>query len=114
MKEQTQETVIEKFFKATLHLIIADMKGRKLIQAFTTIGLETSPYETNLYQDVFLLAGFATENQTEDLKDWYYRQIEKIQDVEITDINKIDEMAQEILMGLMEIKKGNKKLPKSQ
>ncbi len=105
MKEQTPETTIEKFFKATLHLIIADMKGRKLIQAFTTIGLDTSPYETHLYQDVFLLAGFGTENQLDDLRDWYYQQIEKIQDIEITDINRIDEMAQEILMGLMKKKR---------
>lgn len=108
MKEQTTEPTIEKFFKATLHLIIADMKERKLIQAFTTIGLDTSPYETHLYQDVFLLAGIPTENQTEDLRDWYYQQIEKIQDVEITDENIIIEMAQEVLIDLMKRKSGKK------
>ena len=114
MKEHTTEPQIEKFFKATLHLIIADMKERKLIQAFTTIGLDTSPYETHLYQDVFLLAGIPTENQTEDLRDWYYHQIENIQEIEITEEDTIVEMAQAILLGLMERKRTNKKSPQSQ
>ncbi len=104
MKEQIAGNIVEPFFEGLMHSIIADMKSRKLLQSYSTIGLDASMYETNLYKVVFLLVGIKTENQTDDLKEWYYQQIDQIQDVEIYNDEKISKMASDVLLGLMERK----------
>lgn len=108
MKEQIAGNILEPFFEGIMYSIIADMKGRKLLQSYSTIGLDASMYETDLDKVVFLLVGIKIENQTDDLKDWYYQQIDQIQNVEIYDDEKISKMASDVLLGLME-RKTNKK-----
>lgn len=105
MKEQVTGNLVKPFFEGVIQSIIADMKSRKLMLSYTAKGLDTSMYETELYKVVFLLAGIRPEKQSEELKEWYFDQIEHIEDVEITDSERISEMAGEVLIGLMEKRK---------
>ena len=105
MKEQAAGNLVKPFFEGIIQSIIADMKSRKLMLSYSTMELDTSMYETELYKVVFLLAGIRPEKQSEELKEWYFEQIEQIKDVKISDTERISEMAGEVLVGLMEKRK---------
>lgn len=83
-------------------VIIADLKNRKLLLRYINAGIDVSVYETDLNRVVFLLSGIKSENQYTELKDWYYKQIDQVNNVDIRDSEKINKMAGEIVIGLME------------
>ncbi|MGV3611426.1 MAG: hypothetical protein ACO1N0_10780 [Fluviicola sp.] len=103
-KKQGTENILEPFFDAILHSIIADMRNRKLLHSYIALELDVSMYETNLYKVVFLLVGIKDGDQNEALRDWYDHRIDLVRDVEIHNDEKIRILAGDILLGLMEWK----------
>lgn len=82
--------------------IIAELKYRKLLDRYSNSGIDASMFEPELYRVVFLLTGIKTERQYNYVKDWYDDQIERIIEIDIAENEKINDLAGEILIGLME------------
>lgn len=99
------ENLLQSIFHAIIWTIVAELKSKKLLDGYSNMGIDVSMFEPDLYRVVFLLAGIKTERQYSDLKEWYDKQLEQITAIEITDTEKINEIAGEILIGLMERRK---------
>ncbi|WP_461791367.1 hypothetical protein [Pedobacter sp.] len=100
-----KQNVVEPFFEAIISAIVAELKCRKLLQSYINAGIDMSMFEPNLYRTVFPLVGINTELQYTHNRDWYEDQIERILDIDIADTEKINVLAGEILVGLMERRK---------
>ena len=96
---------------AIINLITDDLRINKLIHGLTATGLEADVFNTSIHETVFLLIGFKKNEQTEELKEWYFNKTEKIIPIELTAIDGgINQLSQEIYSGLVDrlsIKKGN-------
>ena len=88
---------------AIIHLITDDLRISKLIHGLTATGLEANAFNTTIHETVFLLIGFKKYQQTDELKEWYFKQTERIVPIELTAIDGgINQLSQEIYSGLVE------------
>ena len=88
-------------YSATIvDLIIDDLKITKLLNGISMTGLDTTIYQTNIYKVLLLLLGIQSRYQTEELKDWYFKQTERIYDIELSDTKEVYEIAGQIMVGL--------------
>jgi len=58
-------------------LIKDDLIHTRLLYGLTELGFDTTDYYLNLDETVFTLAGFTSEQVTEELREWYFRHMEK-------------------------------------
>lgn len=86
------------YSEAILKLIKDDLRISKLLHKLSRVGLDVEYFNTQLHEAIFLLIGFKKNQQTEELKDWYFRESEKIFQVrEIANLNaEIEVLAAEI------------------
>lgn len=82
-------------------LIEAEMKTTKLLYGISTAGIDISPFNSRISDAVFSLACISLDRQTDELKDWYFKQIERVFQIEITDEQKLHETARNILLMLV-------------
>ena len=88
---------------AIIQLITDDLRISKLLHGLTLTGLDATHFNTSIHETVFLLIGFKKYEQTEELKDWYFNQTERIIPIELTAIDgEITKLAHEIYSGLVE------------
>lgn len=95
----------EDFIKAATELIVDDMKTTRLLHAHDVAGLDVVPYQTRLYNTVFMLAGILEKDRTDELKDMYFSKLERVFDVDIYDEPKLFAIAKEILLFVNSYKK---------
>mgnify|MGYP000862981739 CR=1 FL=1 len=92
----------EDLFKLTVGLIVDDLKVHTHLYHLSLSGLDTSPLQLNLYQRIFLLAGFREKDITEELQDWYFNQTKRVQAPDLLlDETLLYELSSEILEGLL-------------
>lgn len=80
--------------------IVDDMKITKLLYGLTQTGLDTAPFQTRIHNTVFMLAGIAVQDRTDELRDWYFKKIDQVLKVDINDEKKLFKIAGEILLSL--------------
>lgn len=96
------ENVVQPFFKSIMLAIIADLKNRKLLLNYTKIGLDVSIYETDLNIVVLQLAGIRNDEKYHEIKEWYNEQVDRVENIDIRNSQKVIALAGEIITGLME------------
>ena len=86
------------YSEVILKLIKDDLRISKLLNKLSRVGLDTDAYNTQLHDAIFLLIGFKKDQQTEELKDWYFTKGERIFQVrETANLNaEIEVLAAEI------------------
>ncbi len=88
-------------------LVTADLKHCKLLYDRARIRISTEGYETRLCNVILHLAGINYKDQTMELCDLYYRETEKIYEINIFDIHGIEKLATEIVQMVMSWNKEN-------
>lgn len=72
------------YTQSITELIVADMKNTRLLYSLEKTGLDVSPYQPRLYNTVFMLSGILAKDRTDELKDFYFKKLERVFEVEIT------------------------------
>lgn len=91
------------YHSAIITLIADDLRVSKLINGLTKIGLDASNFNSKIHETIFLLIGFKKYQQTDELKDWYFQQSERIFRIELTaDEKDLNTLANDIYSGLVE------------
>lgn len=91
------------FHETIIKLITDDLRINKLINGLNSTGLDATTFNTKIHETVFLLLGFKKNEQTEELKEWYFEQAEKVYLIELTSIEGgISQLGKEIYSGLIE------------
>lgn len=94
----------EDLFKLTVGLIVDDLKVHKHLYHLSLSGLDTS-LQLNLYRRIFVLAGFKESDISEELEDWYFKQTQRVNKIEITaDEKALHDLSADILEGLLKMR----------
>ena len=86
-----------------LSLIKDDLVHARLLNGLMELGFDTTDYYLNLNEAVFAIAGLNKEHITDELREWYFRHIERAQFLQIPPraAPEIDTIAQTIYAELM-------------
>lgn len=82
-----------------LHLLKTEIKHNALTNAFDKLGMDTSPYATNLGSLVLSLCGVA--ERTDYLLEWYYKKLEVYSDEHLRGELDLNELAFNFHMQIM-------------
>ena len=92
----------EDLFKLIIVFISDDLKVQKHFYNLSLSGLDTTPLQLTLHEGIFQLVGFKKHEITEEVKQWYFQQSEKVFGIDtINDEKALQELAAEILEGLL-------------
>lgn len=94
----------EDLFKLIIGFITDDLKVQKYHYNLSLIGLDSSPLDLNLHEGIFRLVGFKENDITEEIKQWYFQQTERVFNI-VHDEKAFQYLASEILEGLMKFRK---------
>lgn len=97
--EKTTPKLVD-FYDVIVKLIIDDLKIAKLLQGLSIAGMETERFQPRINEAVFFLVGLHKERDSLELKEWYNQQIERVYNVELTESEKLYEIASDIFLRL--------------
>jgi hypothetical protein len=97
--ESTTPNLVD-YYDVIVKLIIDDLKIAKLLQGLSQAGLEADRYQPKINEAVFFFVGLEKEQNTMELKEWYNQQVERVYNVELTESEKLYEIASEIFLRL--------------
>lgn len=96
----------EDLFKLIIGFIADDLKVQKYHYNLSLIGLESSPLNLNLHEGIFRLVGFKENDISEEIKQWYFQQTERVFTIDfINDEKAFLDLTTEILNGLIKARK---------
>jgi hypothetical protein len=96
----------EDLFKLIIGFIADDLKVQKHFYNLSLSGLDTTPLQLNLHEGIFQLVGFKKNEISEEVKQWYFQQSEKVFGIDtIKDEDTLNKLATEILDGLLKARK---------
>lgn len=101
----TINIVFEDLFQLILELISDDLKVQKHFYNLNLSGLDTTSLQLHLHNGIFQLVGFKKNDITEEITQWYFKQTERIFNIENNE-KSFQYLASEILDGL--VKERNK------
>lgn len=92
---------IKDYFELTINLIARDLKIHKHLHFLSLSGLDTSPLNLQLNQDIFKLIGFEKTDLINEIEEWYFKQAERVFSIDtVNDVKALLELSAEILSGL--------------
>ncbi|TSJ41163.1 hypothetical protein [Fluviicola chungangensis] len=101
-KNNSLNISFEDLFKLIIGFIIDDLKVQKHYYNLSLSGLDTTPLQLNLHDGIFILVGFKEIDITEEIKQWYFKQTERVFTMDITNDEKaLRNLSSEILEGLL-------------
>jgi hypothetical protein len=104
-KNNSLNISFEDLFKLIVGFITDDLKVQKHYHNLSLSGLDTSPLELNLHNGIFILVGFKENNITDEIKQWYFKQTERIYNIDIINDEKaLRNLSSEILEGLLKVR----------
>lgn len=96
----------EDLFKLIVGFIADDLKVQKYHYNLSLIGLDSSPLNLNLHEGIFRLVGFKENEISEEIKQWYFQQTERVFTIDIPNDEKaFIDLTTEILDGLIKARK---------
>lgn len=97
--------VLEDLFNLIISLIADDLKVQKHFHNLNLSGLDTASLQLNLHYGIFRLSGFKKNDITEEFKQWYFHQTERVFNIDIANDEKaFQDLATEILDGLINLR----------
>lgn len=106
MNNNSLNIVFEDLFKLIVGFIADDLKMQKHFYNLSLSGLDSTPLQLNLHEGIFILVGFRKDEITEEVKQWYFQQSEKVFGIDtFKDETALYELAGEILEGLLKARK---------
>lgn len=105
-KNNSLNIVFEDLFKLIINLISDDLKVHKYLYNLSLSGIDTNPLQLQLHDGIFLLIGFKMNEVTEEIKQWYFHQTERVFNIDISnDQQALQNLSAEILYGLLKERK---------
>lgn len=102
MNNNSLNIVFEDLFKLIVGFIADDLKMQKHFYNLSLGGLDSTPLQLNLHEGIFILVGFKKDEITEEVKQWYFQQSERVFNIDtFNDEIAINKLAAEILEGLL-------------
>lgn len=87
-------------------LIQDDLKYNKLMYGFYVMDIEVEHFNLSLYEKIFTLIGFTVKEQTEELIEFYHKQVKKIEHINLAKHTKeLEQVAAEIYNQLIQKRK---------
>lgn len=105
-KNNSLNIVFEDLFKLIINLISDDLKVQKHLYNLNLSGVDTNSLQLQLHDGIFLLVGFKMNEVTEEIKQWYFHQTERVFTIDISnDQQAFQNLSAEILYGLLKERK---------
>lgn len=96
----------EDLFKLIIGFIADDLKVQKYHYNLSLIGFDSSPLNLNLHYGIFRLVGFKENDISEEIKQWYFQQTERVFAIDIVNDEKAFlDLTTEILNALIKARK---------
>lgn len=100
-KDNSLNISFEDLFKLIIGFITDDLKVQKHYYNLSLSGLDTTSLQLNLEEGIFILVGFKENNISDDIKQWYFKQTERVFNIDTNDEKALRNLSSEILEGLL-------------
>ena len=95
----------EDLFKLTVGLIVDDLRVHKHLYHLSLSGLDTAVLNLNLYQRIFVLAGFKEQDISDEMEEWYFEQTKRVNSIDLLhNEQELYDLSVEILEGLLKMR----------
>jgi len=97
---------LKEYFNVIVSLISDDLRIEKHLYHLSLglNGFDPTQIKFELHERIFTLVGITKEMEEEKIRDWYFAQIERVREIDISDDKAILKLSGEILDGLIKVR----------